>query len=995
MSDVYLGLDVGSTTVKFVVLGENGTLLSHQYLRSHGNPRQTVLDASRVLPEDFPTATICGVGLTGSGGERVQRLIGGFHANELVTQARAVGEYHPEARTVIEIGGQDSKFLSLEWDENSQQMVLVDFAMNALCAAGTGSFLDQQAERLGIEIDGEFARIALTADTPARIAGRCTVFAKSDMIHLAQEGAPQSEILAGLCLALARNFKTVIGKGKSFVPPILFQGGVAFNDAVTRAFEGVLRLEPGQLIVPEYRNHMASIGAALTVMDEQREGRSYPFNGFEPLEEDLRSGKAEERSLTPLSLPSNNGGGRGWKSILNGRQPAIPVYMGVDVGSLSTNVVLIDAYDRVLARRYLPTAGRPLEAVRRGLAEVDGEVGGRVRIVAVGATGSGRYLTGHYVGADVIRNEITSQARAAAAIDAEVDTIFEIGGQDSKYIRMHNGAVVDFAMNNACAAGTGSFLEEQADRLRVSIRDDFEQMAGGAPAPACLGERCTVFMESDLVHHQQRGATVENLTAGLAYSIVNNYLNRVVNKRPVGKRILFQGGVASNASVAAAFESVTGRPITVPEHNDVTGAIGAAILAREEMERRGPDARTTFRGFDLANYVYDSEVFVCRACPNLCEVKKVVIGDDPPIFSGTRCDRFEEAGRAKVGLHNTIPDLFAERAHILYAGYDDPGPRTPGRIRVGLPRALVFHDLFPYWRRFFEVLDIDLVLSDVTNPTIIRDTQRSAAAETCFPVKLMFGHVMDLLDRDLDYVFLPSIIDRENTAPGQTRNHYCPYIPASPHMVMAHIDIEKRGPRPITFPLHMMQTQSRRKELRPLASQLGMPIRRVMRAAEEGAGAQEDFYARIRRRGAEVLRHLGSGPQAVVIVGRPYNSCDPGVCQDLPLKLRKLGVLPVPMDFLPLESVDVSDVHQDMFWRSGQDILAAAKIIASDERMQAIYLTSFNCGPDSFIISYFRQMMGAKPFLALEVDDHTAEAGIVTRCEAFLDSLGVTVGVGS
>ncbi|MEN8374629.1 MAG: acyl-CoA dehydratase activase [Gemmatimonadota bacterium] len=995
MGDVYLGLDVGSTTVKLVVLDENGALLSHQYRRSHGNPRQTVLDASRVLPRDFPDATVRGVGLTGSGGERIKRLIGGFHANELVTQARAVGEYHPEARTVIEIGGQDSKFLSLQWDENSRQMVLVDFAMNALCAAGTGSFLDQQAERLGIEIDGEFARIALAAETPARIAGRCTVFAKSDMIHLQQEGTPLSEILAGLCLALARNFKTIIGKGKSFVPPILFQGGVAFNDAVTRAFESVLRLEPGGLIIPEHRDQMAAIGAALTVRDETREGRVQAFHGFEPLEEFLRSGKTEERSLAPLSLPVYNAGGQGWRSILNGQQPAIPTYMGVDVGSLSTNIVLIDDDDRVLARRYLPTAGRPLEAVQRGLAEVDEEVGEHVRVLAVGATGSGRYLTGHYVGADVIRNEITSQARAAAATDPEVDTIFEIGGQDSKYIRMHHGAVVDFAMNNACAAGTGSFLEEQADRLQISIRDDFEQLAGHAPAPACLGERCTVFMESDLVHHQQRGASVENLTAGLAYSIVNNYLNRVVNTRPIGNRIFFQGGVASNASVAAAFESVTGRSITVPAHNDVTGAIGAAILAREEMESRGPGAGTTFRGFDLANYAYDSEVFVCKACPNLCEVKKVVIGDDPPIFYGARCDKFEEAGRAKVGLHHAIPDLFGERSDMLFAGYDDSRPRTLGRPRVGLPRALIFHDLFPYWWRFFQDLDMDLILSEVTNPDIIRYTQQSAAAETCFPVKLMFGHVMDLLGRDLDFVFLPSIIDRENTAPGQIRNHYCPYIPAAPEMVMAHLDIEKHGPRPIKFPLHMMQTHSRKRELRPLAEQLGIPIRRVMKAAHEGARAQEDFYARVRSRGAEVLSSLGSGPPAVVIVGRPYNSCDPGVCQDLPLKLRKLGVLPIPMDFLPLASVDVTEVHNDMFWRSGQDILAAAKIIAADERLQAIYLTSFNCGPDSFIISFFRRMMGSKPFLELEVDDHTAEAGIVTRCEAFLDSLNISAGVGS
>ena len=671
------------------------------------------------------------------------------------------------------------------------------------------------------------------------------------------------------------------------------------------------------------------------------------------------------------------------------------MHLGVDVGSISTNVVLVDEQDRVVARRYLPTAGKPLDAVREALAQIGQEIGGRVEVRGAGATGSGRHLIGQFVGADTVRNEITAQARAAVAIDPDVDTVIEIGGQDSKFIRIDRGVVVDFAMNSACAAGTGSFLEEQAERLGISIRDEFATLAHRAPAPSCLGERCTVFMESDLVHHQQQGASVPDLAAGLAYSIVHNYLNRVVDARAVGARILFLGGVAHNSAVASAFEAVLGRPVRVPPHHDVTGAIGAALLAREEMEAH-PGRGTRFRGFESAQRRYDMRSVVCRACPNLCDVKQVVVDDEPPTYYGARCDRFESAaahGASVAGEEDPVPDLFAARTRLLLGDHEDPGPRAPGRVRVGLPRALAFHDLFPFWRAFFRHLDMDVVLSDPTNPRIVRATAQCAAAETCFPVKLAFGHVMDLLEKDVDFVFLPSVVDREDPSPGQPHSHHCPLVAASPHMVRAHVDVEARGARLVTFPFHLRERGLRRRELRAAATALGVPLRRALSAAARGDEALRAFSREAARLGRDALAALRPGRAAVVIVGRPYNTCDAGVCLDLPRTLRKLGALPIPIDCLPVREVDVSDAHPDMYWRSGQDILGAGRLVAGDERLQAIYLTSFHCGPDSFLLSYFRRLMETKPFLELEVDDHTAEAGMLTRCEAFLDSLKLRKGV--
>jgi predicted CoA-substrate-specific enzyme activase len=686
------------------------------------------------------------------------------------------------------------------------------------------------------------------------------------------------------------------------------------------------------------------------------------------------------------------------------------VYLGIDVGSISTNVVLIDRQARVLARRYLPTAGAPLDAVRRGLGEIGLEAGAWAEVCGVGTTGSGRYLTADFVGADMVRNEITAQARAATAIDPTVDTIFEIGGQDSKYVRLDHGAVVDFAMNSACAAGTGSFLEEQADRLKIDIQRDFSRLALSSTAPACLGERCTVFMESDLVHHQQQGAQVDELAAGLAYSIAQNYLNRVVDGRAVGRNIFFQGGVAGNASVVAAMQILTGRRITVPPHHDVTGAIGAAILAMEGMEGRrhggevvesgrlpresvpesGTPPQTRFKGFDLGAREYCATVFECKACPNLCEVSKVVIANEPPVFYGARCARFEEAGRALAHRGEAqIPDLFAERAALLLGEYTPPNGRRNGRMRIAIPRTLLFHDLFPYWRTFFGSLDIELVISESTNPRIVRRTLEAAPVETCLPVKLVYGHVLDLLEQDADFIFLPSVINRENVAPGQVANMYCPFIPAATHLVRAHVDVDDCQHRILHFPLHLLWEKVSERELKRLAEQLGVAKKRVGVAAAAAAAAQREFYAALRQRGREVLEHLDGNRAATVLVGRPYNACDPGACQDLPFKVRKLGVLPIPMDFLPLETVDVSARYGNMFWRSGQDILAAATLIRDDQRLHSIYLTNFNCGPDSFIMSFFREIMGDKPFLELEMDDHMADAGVITRCEAFFESLGV------
>jgi predicted CoA-substrate-specific enzyme activase len=527
-----VGVDIGSVSVNLVVVDEKGGIIEDRYLRHRGKPMHRAGELLEEIAKRYNGA-IDFVATTGTGSKMVAPLVGASFTNEIISLTKAFHYLCPQAASVVDIGGEDSKFIVFEKDTKSGKLRIKDFSMNTLCAAGTGSFLDQQASRLGFTIE-EFAEAALKSKSVPRIAGRCTVFAKSDMIHLQQIATPDYELVAGLCFALARNFKSNIAKGKEIGMPVAFIGGVAANAGMRRAITEVFRVDG--LIVPEHFTSMGALGAIYAVLDEP--GLRQPFSGVEKLKEYLTREETAE-AHEPLVISEKN------RTVVYKVQKPVDkvrAYLGVDVGSISTNVVAIDEHWNVLSKRYLMTAGRPLEAVKQGLEEVGAEIGEKVEILGVATTGSGRYLTADFIGADLVRNEITAQAEAAIAIDPEVDTIFEIGGQDSKYISIDNGVIVDFEMNKACAAGTGSFLEEQAERLGVAIKEEFSRLALSAARPAKMGERCTVFIESDVMHCQQGGARTDDIVAGLCYSIVQNYLNKVVGDRRVGKKIFFQGG---------------------------------------------------------------------------------------------------------------------------------------------------------------------------------------------------------------------------------------------------------------------------------------------------------------------------------------------------------------------------------------------------------------------------------------------------------------------
>jgi len=969
----FIGLDSGSVSLNTVVVSPLGEVLCERYDRLRGEPLKACRRSLAKVLEEFGVDGLQGLGLTGSGGHVLAEILGGLFVNEILAQSKAVSRLYPAVKSVIEMGGEDSKLLIMGAD--GEESRLDDFSMNTVCAAGTGSFLDQQAARIGVSIEDEFGEMARKSRKPPRIAGRCSVFAKSDMIHLQQIATPVHDIVAGLCHALARNFRSDICRGKKLEKPVAFQGGVAANAGMVSAFRDILGLDDEGLVIPRHFASMGAIGAVLLLQESA--GTAAPFRGLEALDRHLAEATPPESSLAPLAASAGTLPSCGTNpASASGEQR---VYLGVDIGSISTNVVALDESGNLLAKRYLMTASRPIEAVRRGLREVGEEMGGSVTVLGVGTTGSGRYMIGDYIGADIVRNEITAQATAALHYDPQVDTIFEIGGQDSKYVGLRDAAVVDFEMNKVCAAGTGSFLEEQAERLGVNIDGEFGSMSLAAKAPSKLGERCTVFMDSDLVREQQRGGDPANLAAGLCYSIVHNYLNKVVGERKVGERIFLQGGIAFNEGVVAAFQEVTGKPITVPPHHDVTGAIGAALLAQENSG----GGESSFKGFDLARKEYRQDTFSCGSCSNSCEINRVRVEGEKPLFYGGRCEKYEV--RRSSCSTEAIPSLFEEREKLLLGA----AAETPGGKRIGVPRILHFYEFYPFWRTFLAGLGFEAVPSPPSSGQMIREGMEAVSAESCFPVKIAHGHILSLMGQGLEAILLPSLVSFPQLDGKQEKNVTCPYSQAIPYLVRSTLGDRLGSTRllqPIVDFQHGRNTVYR--SLLDLGAKLGasgIDSARAFHAAEE---AQEEFTTRLRRRGTEIVEGLRqTGGQGLVLLGRTYNTCDSGVNLNLPRKIRDLGRTALPMDFLPYDIGASDGAVPNMYWRTGLRILAAVRYIKERPWLLPVYLTNFGCGPDSFISPFFKEHLAGHPYLQLEIDEHSADAGALTRLEAFLDSL--------
>lgn len=987
----YVGIDAGSVSLNCIVINEMKEIVYESpYDRHLGKIEEGLLALIQGLDKRLGKENIQSISYTGNHGKNLSRELGTFYEFETISEVLGALHIRPDARAIISMGGQDTALMQL--DHSHGEWELEYFNTNGPCASGTGSFIDQQAQRLATslyaeEIDisktqidkilADFIELGQKSRRPANVACRCTVFTKSDMIHLQNKGEKLGDIIYGLHVGNARNYMSTIVSNRVLQEPIILVGGLSLNNLQVKALRAYF---PG-LIVPPYSTSIGALGVALQALESRIEGR-----GNVELLKAKGSGRemsvpvAPRLTLEQTDFPKTN--------EIQGKlvRKKARCYLGIDVGSTTTKYALMSEDGVIVHKSYVPTQGKPIEVTQRLLGYLRDNVGVNIELVGTATTGSGRNVVGDFLNVDLIIDEITAHARGAVEIDPNVDTIFEIGGQDSKYIYISNAYPLDFDMNKVCAAGTGSFLHELANKYGINIVGEFQKIALGSLNPVRLAERCTVFMESDLVSYHQKGVFRDDLIAGLCYAIVYNYLNRVVGKRKIGQRIMFLGGPSLNKGVVAAFENVLARGLSIPRHREVLGAYGAALSVQEKMRLEKKD-KSSFRG--LESSINDRMKYTektCRAdsnCHNQCKLKIYDFDGRRSVWGG-ECGRYELTRKSGPKQEN-----FFEMRQRLWQTYiagvydelkGEPLMEVDNRPTVGMQSALYGQDTGIMWAHFFDRLGFRLVLTPPTNTQISKAGIETMVAETCYPVKVSHGHIKELMGKTR-FLFIPSIITIPTPEPSET-GFCCPYVQGNSHMVRMALGID---PSSVLSPVVHLKYDPDTLAVEiseQVGSKLGVSRAEIRKALGYALERQAQFTGELYKKGRQIFQDQDLGEPIVVVTGRPYNLYDERLNLRLGRNLAKIGLTALPMDFIDVSSVDLSD-FPSMYWGLGAKILRTAKFIKGHPDYFGLHLTNFGCGADSFIEHFYKHIMGEKPYLILELDEHSAVAGVMTRLEAY------------
>ncbi len=966
----YLGIDAGASSLKLVAVSAEGEVVASARKRHAGDIAAAVTEAFALMKADLADAgagACQGIAACGSAAQLICRADPRVKfVDDIPALVAGVQELAPSAASIVQIGAHSSEAVVLQPGGAPR------YARGKDCAAGSGIFLESQMDRLGLSMD-DYSQMVLKATRLPRLSGRCAVFAKTDVIHCQQEGEPIENILLGLCYALVRSFKASVAYEVDLVAPVAFVGGVARNAGVVQAMHDVLKLGEGDLLIDDRLEFASVLGAAFAA----REAGFGESIDVEALFACLTADAASESTRLPrlAVLPAVEASGDGGVGVSFGElhpkaadDSPVDVYLGIDVGSTSTDAVLLDMDGNLVDAQYTRTGGDPRRAVSQVLDSVKRRLGNRVRLVASATTGSGRVVAGELIGADLVCNEITAQARAAVAVDSRATSVFEIGGQDSKFVSLEAGRVADFQMNKICAAGTGSFVEEQAVYLGLDLAD-FGDRALAAKAPIDLGERCTVFVETAVRTALAEGASTDDVAAGLCLSVVRNYLHRVVGSKHVGARVVLQGGVAYNKGIVAAFRALSDAEITVSPWFAVSGAVGAALLARDAARADGVGADASAGGDTAAGAATVSPV-----CQTKCSDK-----NEAAVGCGVSlAERRDPLDSPRV--------FYAKTEELYLKGYDpsiDPAKKT-----VGIPRCLMLHKLFPMANVFFRELGFNVILSDATDEEAVLLSQSVAAPDVCLPVKLLHGHMEQLVQRGVDYIFVPSMQTIRHVKSPVPHNYACVYLQSGPQIAARALKLEERGVELLSPVFKMDFGQPAMAEaMLSVGAQLGKPGRETALAMLSGSAAVAEFTSGTEKLGDQLLSRLGESDRAFVIITRNYGIADPVLNMGVPDLLLERGQHVLTLSHLHAHDIDLSTDYPDLYWPFAQHILSGARIVARDPRLFAVYLTSHGCGPDSMIAHLFKREMGDKPYLQLEVDEHASAVGVTTRIEAFLDAV--------
>lgn len=969
-----LGLDVGSTTISHALLDPDDRLFTSGTVFHRGDIHTCLHEVLRGLPID----QIRTIGVNEKGHEFIRH---GIRCNEQVSLIRGSQRFAPGVRSILHIGAEKFGLILLDRDGN-----YLKYISNTGCAAGTGSFLDQQARRLGLDSSAHLSEQAeKCTGEPPLIATRCSVFAKTDLIHAQQRGHSLQAICSGLCRGVARTIIDTVVGADPITEPLIITGGVSLNHSVCAYILEFLRISPLHLKIPD---RILAVGAALLA----RESGEIPVQVESAGQ--LIKDKPPDRKYhyPPLTrIPHRQPDAADHPAIIiddveterfvkRTPESTVPVFLGIDIGSTSTKAVLMDRYKTVHAGLYTRTQGQPILAVQkilRAIRQIEKSELIRYPFIAAGTTGSGRKFMHHVLGTDRAYDEISAHARAACQLNPKVDTIIEIGGQDSKFTVLKNGRVVFSIMNTVCAAGTGSFLEEQARKLNMPL-EAYSDVAEKMRAPLTT-DRCTVFMERDLNQLLSLGYAGEELLAAALHSVRDNYLTKVAHTHKIGNTIAFQGATGKNKALVKAFEYSLGKPIFVTRFCHLTGAMGVCLLLLDQDIRLGPQFR---HGFEEERIEASEEV--CRDCPNHCKIAVIHIKDNV-IRWGHLCGR--KGDDMRVPLRTSRIRMLADRERM----FKDTGTAsTVKRFKgpaIGIPDTLYFMDTLHLWSRLFLNLGIRVLQSRSDSSSIL--TGKSLmGAEFCTPIALLHGHVERLLNRS-DFCFLPVIFNNGSKKNPKT---YCYYSNYAVSLIRnnPHLNAGDKVISPVFKPFVPLDSQ-----FQALWNSLPAPIK-DMRSKDEFREAFSeavewfrDRNDRLRRETAETIHNLTD--MGIVLLGRPYLILDEQMNNRIPHRLSEMGYPILYQDMLPIDGdgsqQDSSYVHWN-HWIYGDRILRAAEKISEFKGLFPIYITAFKCAPDAFIVPYFRNIMDRydKPYLVLQLDEHQSIEGYDTRLEAAVET---------
>lgn len=944
------GLEIGSVSVKWVRRTNNGEIVS-EVVRHEGHPRKKILDIFKQYSTDNSSKIV----ITGQATNGFLNLP---YIPEVECLEKALSFYNLKPDILLSLGGETFSVYPMK------NGIIKNIISTSKCAAGTGEFIVQQLQRMGLTIEEGIK--ASSNGNFTQLATRCSVHCKSDATHKLNKGECKPEdIIKTLIFDLARKVSEMIEAAQWPTRLIVISGGVALNKIFIEHLRSFLNNSDIK-VLPE-SPYFEVFGASLFASDLQESFR-LPSNY-------LKSSKIEFESHQPLIYADSL---LDYRVNSNTKLEIIPgekYILGIDAGSTTTKAVLFNIDDDSIgASVYLRTLGNPILATKHCLNELIEKVGNNsIKIIQCGVTGSAREMVSVYLDNCRSFNEILAHARAATEELPNVDTVFEIGGQDSKFISFLKGVPIDYAMNEGCSAGTGSFLEESASvDMGIPVKE-ISDIAIKSDHPIAFGERCAAFINTDLRNALQQGANSEDVIAGLVYSIADNYISRIVGPRQIGENLLFLGGVALNKSVALAIAARSQRNVVVPAHPELMGAVGTALMTRDLLQNK-IISEQKYKLEDLTKgEIQVKDTFRCKACENNCEIQKIAIRGKVYPFGGL-CSKYkllrQKGTKVKEGQ-----DLVEFRNKMIIDEFKAQPLKNP-RGTIGIPMALTSHNLFPLYAKFINELGYDVVLS---NPSKTGNTKTKAPI--CYPCEIVHGAVNDLISRNVDYIFLPHVIEME-IPDGYIHGYTCPSTTTIPDIIRAAFeDVSEKILSP-HIGISEEHIETTLKEFGRIASILGLDNKIGVNAGFVALSHYKMVKKIYYECGKKKLKEILQEP-SVIIAGRPYVVYPSDVNIALPRKIVSRGYNAIPSDLLPHLNNETN--HSRNVWSFTQEINNAVEYVKKYPNLYICFVSCFSCGPDGTMYHYFRQQLEGHTFCYLEIDSHTAHAGFETRVGAFLD----------